>query len=192
MTITEVDGRRLRREQNREAVLEALVSLLVDGVYQPTSNEIAERAGISPRSLFRYFDDVDDLSRAAIERHIERTGALFTLDVAPDAPTAEKVGLVVEARTLLFDAIAPTARTARVIGHRNPVVAEQLGRIRAHLRADLRKVFAPDLSTRADVFPALDALLSFESYELLRFDQRLSRAKSVAALVTAANALLSS
>ena len=192
MSLTEVDGRRLRREQNREAVLEALVSLLEDGVYQPTSNEIAERAGISPRSLFRYFDDVDDLSRAAIERHIERSGPLFTLDVSPDTPTSAKVGLVVEARARLFDAIAPTARTARAIAHRNPVVAEQLGRIRDHLRTDLRKVLGPELSARPGVLPALDALLSFESYELLRYDQGLSRAKTVSALVTATNALLSS
>ena len=186
MAMTQVDGRRLRREQNREAVLEALVALLEDGVYQPTTNEIAERAGISPRSLFRYFDDVDDLSRAAIERHMERVGSLFTLDVSPDAPTALKITQVVEQRARLYDAIAPTARTARVIAHRNEVVATQLRRIRAHLRNELRRAFGRD-----DVLPALDALLSFESYELLRYDQGLSRATAVAALTAAVTKALS-
>src|SRR5438128_1011303 len=66
----EVDGRRLRREQNREAVLDALVELFAEGLYQPSANDIAERAGISPRSLFRYFDDIDDLNRATIERQL--------------------------------------------------------------------------------------------------------------------------
>ena len=60
----EVDGRRLRRDQNREAVLDALVALFHEGIYQPSTNDIAERAGISPRSVFRYFEDVDDLNRA--------------------------------------------------------------------------------------------------------------------------------
>ena len=186
MALDEVDGRRLRREQNRQAVLEALVALLDDGVYQPTTNEIAERAGISPRSLFRYFDDVDDLSRAAIERHMERVGPLFNLDVPPDLPTAEKIAQVVEQRARLFDAIAPTARTARVTAHRNPVIKTQLGRIRTHLRNELRRVFG-----REDALPALDVLLSFESYELLRYDQGLPRAKAIAVLTASAEALLS-
>ena len=43
-----VDGRRLRREQNREAVIDALVELFEEGSYTPSSGEIAERAGISP------------------------------------------------------------------------------------------------------------------------------------------------
>ena len=43
-TSQEVDGRRLRREQNREAVLDALAALFSEGVYQPSANDIAERA----------------------------------------------------------------------------------------------------------------------------------------------------
>ncbi|MDQ1403321.1 MAG: hypothetical protein QOG03_1637, partial [Actinomycetota bacterium] len=45
----ELDGRRLRREQNRAAVLAALVDLFAEGEYQPNANLIAERAGLSPR-----------------------------------------------------------------------------------------------------------------------------------------------
>jgi AcrR family transcriptional regulator len=188
VAVTEVDGRRLRREQNREAVLEALVSLFEDGVYQPTSSEIAERAGISPRSLFRYFDDAGDLTRAAIERHLERSGPLFDLDVATDAPLPTRIGIVVEARAHLFETIAPIARTARVTAHRNDIVATRLRQMRAHLRTELRRVLGP-----ADaVLPALDVLLSFESYELLRYDQGLSRAKATAALTSAATTLLAS
>ena len=48
------DGRRVRREQNREAVLDAVVELFHEGSYQPTTDEIAIRAGLSPRSQFRY------------------------------------------------------------------------------------------------------------------------------------------
>src|SRR4051794_15362530 len=121
-----VDGRRLRREVNRDAVLDALAELFHEGVYQPSSNEIAERAGISPRSLFRYFEDVDDLNRAAIERQLEAARPLLDVGVAPDAPTAEKIERLVEARALLFETIGPAARAARVGAHRHPVVAAQL------------------------------------------------------------------
>src|SRR4051794_15777030 len=109
----EVDGRRLRREQNREAVLDALVELFRDGNLTPNSAEVAERAGISPRSLFRYFDDLDDLNRAAIERQLREAQPLLELPVEPDRPTAEKVRAVVAARALLFEQIGPARRAGR-------------------------------------------------------------------------------
>src|SRR3954469_16657881 len=94
----QVDGRRLRREQNREAVVDALVALFEEGSYTPSTNEIAERAGISPRSLFRYFDDADDLTRAAIERHLAIHRRLFEIDIDPALPTKAKIEPFVDAR----------------------------------------------------------------------------------------------
>jgi AcrR family transcriptional regulator len=188
-----VDGRRLRRGRNREAVLDALVELFGEGVYQPSTNEIAERAGISPRSLFRYFDDVDDLNRAAIDRQLAAARPLLALDVRADAPTREKVERLVEARVRLYESIAPAAQAARVSAHRHSVVADQVRRSRSYLRHQLRRLFAAELERVGHArLPALDALCSFETYQLLRNDQGLSRPKTVDALVRALDALLGS
>ena len=186
-----VDGRRLRREQNREAVLDALVALFHEGVYQPSTNEIADRAGISPRSLFRYFDDADDLNRAAIDRQLAHARPLLDVGVRADAPTRTKIEHVAEARVRLFETIAPAARAARVAAHRHAVVAAQIAEGRSYLRTQLRHLFAPELRDgRAQQFPAVDALCQFETYELFRTDQGLSRPKTVAALERALTALL--
>ena len=40
-----IDGRRLRREQNRAAVVETLIGLYEEGRYDATAAEVAERAG---------------------------------------------------------------------------------------------------------------------------------------------------
>lgn len=188
------DGRRLRREQNREAVIDALLGLFRDGVFEPSSNEIAERAGLSPRSLFRYFDDVDDLHRAAVERHLARARPLVALQVRADAPTATKIECLVQGRARLWEEIAPGARATRVCAHRYPLLAEELRGNRAYLRRQVRDLFEPELrplgAAAAPVVAALDVLCSFESYELLRFDQGLSRPKAMAALVAALSALL--
>lgn len=187
----EVDGRRLRREQNREAVLDALVSLFAEGTYQPTAEEVATRAGISARSLFRYFDDVDDLSRAAIERELATAAPLLALDVDPQLPTADKVVAVVEARGRLYDAVAATARVARLNAHRNPVVATQLARRRTLFRKQVAKAFAPELAhVPSHTLATLDVLCSFETFELLREAQGLSRRATRATLVDALLALL--
>jgi AcrR family transcriptional regulator len=189
--VAEVDGRRLRREQNREAVLDALLAMFEDGHYTPTTNEIAERAGISPRSLFRYFDDVDDLGRAAIERHLASAAPLLELEVDVRAPLADRIDAVVAARVRLWSAIEPTARAARFAALRNPLMATTLRSMRAMFRDQLRRAFAPELRTGGGpVLAAIDALCSFESYDLLRNDQRLSRGNVTDAITSALRALL--
>jgi TetR/AcrR family transcriptional regulator of autoinduction and epiphytic fitness len=187
----DLDGRRLRREQNREAVITSLVDLFHEGNYQPSAAEIATRAGLSQRSLFRYFDDVDDLNRAAIERQQEAARPLLDPGVNADAPTAEKVDRIVSARIALYETIEPGARATRVCAHRHPVVAAQLRDGRSFLRHQLERLFAPELAARAaPLFPAIDALLSFETHQLLRHDRGLSRQKTHASLTAALTALL--
>ncbi len=189
-TSHEVDGRRLRREQNREAVLDALLELFRAGNYQPSSNVIAERAGLSPRSLFRYFDDIDDLNHAAIDRQLAAARPLLDIGVDPAAALGDRIDRLVDARTRLFETIAPAARAARVCAPSHPVVAAQLHEGRSYLRQQLARLFASELGNEGILLPALDALCSFESFELLRHDQRLSRATTKSALIAALHALL--
>lgn len=188
----DVDGRRLRRTNNRDAVLDALGQLFTEGNYEPSTAEIAERAGLSLRSLFRYFDDVEDLYRAAIGRALDNARPLLDVGVGPGATTATKIERVVAARMRLYDEIEPAARAARVCAHRHEVVAAQITESRSFLRHQLVRLFAPELrrSGVATRLAAVDALLSFESYELLRHAQRLSRPKTAAALSDALGALL--
>ena len=186
-----LDGRRLRREQNRDAVVDALVGWFEDGVYEPSSAQIAERAGLSPRSLFRYFDDVDDLNRAAIAQQLATARPLLDPRVGPDDPLRLRVERLVDARIRLYDAITPGARAARITAHRHPLVAKQVADSRAYLRDQIRLLFRRELAgDRAALLPALDALCSFETFELLRADQKLSRAKVAAALTRALITLL--
>jgi AcrR family transcriptional regulator len=186
-----VDGRRLRREQNRAAVIDALIQLFEEGSYTPSSGEIAERAGISPRSLFRYFDDVDDLNRFAVERHLDTHRALFEVHIDPGAPTATKIQQFVEARVRLHETVAPAARAARLSAHRRGVVAEQLFETRTFMRAQVLETFAGELEGESvALLPAVDELCSFEAYEFMRQGHGMSRAKATSSLIAALTQLL--
>ena len=67
--------------------------------------------------------------------------------------------------------------------HRNPIVAAQVRDSRAYLRRQVRQLFAAELAgDAAATGPSVDALCSFESYQLLRHDQGLSRAWAATAL----------
>jgi hypothetical protein len=76
-----------------------------------------------------------------------------------------------------------------------PVVTAQLAQGRAYLRRQLRELFAAELTALgpdrgAVALTAADVLCSYESYDLLRNDQRHSRARAVAVLTEALAALL--
>jgi AcrR family transcriptional regulator len=144
--VDEVDGRRLRRQQNREAVIDALLASFRDGVYQPSSSEIAQRAGLSPRSLFRYFDDIDDLHRAATTRELRRARPLLEIGVGREAPTDAKIRALAVARVRLFEQTVPSATAARIAAHRYPVLAAELANRRSFLRAQIAELFAPELA----------------------------------------------
>ena len=191
----DVDGRRLRREQNRLLVVEALVALYAEGSYDPSAAEVAERAGLSPRSLFRYFDDTDDLARAAVAHHLALARPLLDVDVDPDAPLDQRLLAVARQRIRLWEAVGPSARVARMRAPGHPVLAAELRRNRAGQRRQLGRLLAPELAALGRgggrrALAAADVLCSFEAYDLLRHDQELSPEQVVAAVTEGLAALL--
>ncbi len=194
-TDDELDGRRLRRDRNREAVVQALLGLYRAGNLTPSTDEIAERAGISARSLFRYFDDVDALVRTAVAHQQEHLKPLYEVSARPDQPLAERVERFVADRTRLLDAMGPVGQLARSIAPRQPQVAAELGRIRAVLRGQVVEVFGPELASvppaeHDAVLSALDVTCSWEARHLLRQDQRLGKAAAARVMALSIHRLL--
>jgi AcrR family transcriptional regulator len=188
------DGRHARRDRNRLAVVDAMLSLYAEGNLDPSSDEIAERAGLSPRSLFRYFDDLDDLVRVAISRQHERLLPNAVLDVSPDGPLATRVGRMVTQRVRLFERIGSVGVVSRVRAPFQPLIASELAISRSFLRRQVEQLFAPELAARgaaaASAIATIDVLTSFEALHLMRDDQQLSNAQITAALTDAITRLL--
>lgn len=194
-TAPDSDGRRRRRQRNRAAVVDALLALYRQGNLRPSSAEIAEQAGLSARSLFRYFDDIDDLCRAAVARAHEQAAAMVELHVGVEAPLEQRVEELLSRRLRLFATMAPAATVMRLESWSQPTLAGELARARAVLRQQLRTLFSPELAAMGDAeataaLAALDVLCSFEAYQLMRGDQRLSALQVRGALSRAIALLL--
>lgn len=67
-----VDGRHRRSQKSRAKLADALLDLVAEGNVRPSSAQIAERAGVTPRTLFNQFGDLDSLLEAAGGRLVER------------------------------------------------------------------------------------------------------------------------
>ena len=191
------DGRQLRRTRNREAVVEALLDLYHEGNLRPSTEAIAARSGLSPRSLFRYFDDVDDLTRAAMRYEQERVLHLFPITISPDRPFDERVSALVDQRFRLYGAIGPAAVVARLRAPFQPVVAEQVHQNRALFRDQIKELFARELASLPEdrarrVLAAADVLTTFEACQQLTVDQDLDEDAAHAVISEALKTLLTS
>jgi TetR/AcrR family transcriptional regulator, regulator of autoinduction and epiphytic fitness len=171
------DGRILRAERTRRLVVETFLDLVQEGELHPTAQQVSDRSGVSMRSIFRLFQDVDALHSAAIAAQLERVAHLFE---APDAtgPVEWRMTALVAQRTRLYETIAPVRRMAIRLAPRSLPIAAELARANAILRDHLTQLFAPELAAmrsgrEAEAIEALDALTSWETWERLRSAQRL-------------------
>ena len=190
-----VDGRRAGRQRNRNAVVDALLDLYQEGVISPGAQDVADRSGVSRRSLFRYFDDMDELCHVAIDRQSARVSHLFEIEDLGEGPLAARIDRIVRQRTQLFEAISPVARVARLRAPFQPIIAVELARSAALLRAQLARHFARELDglgpdARSETLAAADVLASFESFDLMRRTQSLSLDDASAAMRRGLAALL--
>lgn len=181
-----VDGRRLRREQGRIAVVDAMIDLVLDGRTPPMADEIAVRAGVSTASVFRYFDSLDDLRRQGIQRYLERYDHLLGIPDIGEHELDRRIATLVDARQRFYETIDPMARLARSQALTVPELDETLGRVRATLTDQLSEHFAVELAhlrpaRRREVLALVAALTSYESWEQLN-RQGLDRAAVARAL----------
>ena len=172
------DGRSLRRERNRDAVIVALLDLIRDGSFDPGTSEIAERAGVSHRSVFRYFEDLNDLVRAAIDYEIAEVVPMAALPSSGNGPVADRIESLIDSRFRIFDYTAPVARVARARSLAIPAIDKGLMAIGGLYRGQLAGHFEPELSAldkqgSDDLLDAIQVIVSFESFDVLR--RRLDR-----------------
>lgn len=169
------DGRRARRHRSRDLAVDALLDLLADGVVQPTAQQVAERSGVSLRSIFRIFDDVESLHTAAATRQLSRVRHLF-VDVAAVGSLGERVDAIVEINTRLYESVAPVRRAAVRTAPASVPLRDHLAKVRGWLRAEIERVFGPELAALANpsAASAIELVMSFEAWDQLRSAQGLS------------------
>jgi AcrR family transcriptional regulator len=173
------DGRTARRDRNRVAVLDAVLTLFSEDNPNPSPEQVAQRSGVSLRSVYRYVADADDLIRSAIERHVEIVQPLFVIDDLGRGSLPHRLETFIDARLRLYEAIAPTARAARLRAPTNDAIRRQLELRRRFLREQTERQFAPELDrlgapVRAAVLGAVDALTQIETIDLYRHLRRCS------------------
>lgn len=190
-----VDGRTARRERNRSEVVDAALALVDEGELDPSIEQLTKRSGLSARSIFRYFEGLDDLRRAVIQRHFERIEPLVTGPDTDGGPLDVRIRRFVDTRIKVNETIAGTARTARLRAPYAPVIAEDISRYRKVLDAHVREHFAPEIKARSraeadDLAAVIDVIVSVDGWNLMVSEYDRSRTQVRRAWTYALEALL--
>ncbi len=166
-----VDGRTARAQRTRDAIVGACVALVDAGDFRPTAPRIAEEAGVSVRSVFQHFDDLETLFSMVAERALANVADLLK-PIDPDLPFAERVETFVAQRARLLEAITPIRRAAAVHAAGSPGIQARVAAGHQFLRAELEAVFGHELEADARdrdlVLSMLDIAVSWTSWEQLR------------------------
>ena len=173
-TVDSIDGRTARRNRNKDAVLDALIQLASEGggLGEPSIEAIAERAAVSYRSVYRYFEDRTELMLSAIGRVMGDSFAIFDVPDLGDGSLDTRIARLIEVRLSAYHRLAPLTRIAVRLRADEPAVAEAYEDVRGQMRAQLETQFAPELAAvasehRAGVIAAIDAMFQAESLDYL-------------------------
>ncbi|MEW6077466.1 MAG: TetR/AcrR family transcriptional regulator [Thermodesulfobacteriota bacterium] len=173
------DGRRARSGRSRNAIVTALLELIVAGTPHPSARQVAERAGVSPRLVFHHFKDMEAIYNELMALQGERLKSLLEIDLPPETPFEARLAAFVDHRVTLLEFISPVRKVMIGAEVTSKVMAAELERFRAFKRQQAAEVFGPEIArldgeTAAEVTAALQAVTSWTAWHSLRHHQKLS------------------
>lgn len=183
------DGRRVRGQANRRKIIEAMLGLIGEGVISPSAEEVATRANVGLRTVFRHFDDMDSLYREISELMSAELMPIASAPM-PEGGWSERLAELAMRRSQVFERMMPFKIAADVHRHRSAFLRDEHAQLNVIQRTILRDTLAPTLRLTGAKLEALDLLMSFDAWRRLRQDQKLSVAQARNTVLLAANALL--
>ncbi|GEP54813.1 TetR/AcrR family transcriptional regulator [Reyranella soli] len=172
------DGRRLRSERTKQSIMEAYIELLRERPEIPTAAQIAARAGISTRSVFERFVDLQGLSLATVD-HAFAMGEAQAVARNIDGDRQTRVRSHVETRAQTCEHWLPVWRVVIANLGRLDALRERVRFIRQVIVKRMELMYRPELEglpaqERRDLLIALEALVDFESWGRMRESHGLS------------------
>jgi AcrR family transcriptional regulator len=186
--VGEADGRRRRSQDSRSRIVTAMIELVRAGDISPSAADVAARAGVGLRSVFRHFNDMESLYREMTEVIEVEMRAIVARPFKGES-WQERLLELIERRSAGFEQIMPVRRASDARRHTSPVLQDDHERFTVALREILKRVL-PRGAVDRPTFEALELLLSFETWSRLRREQGLSVTEARKALRIAVRALI--
>lgn len=175
------DGRRARGDANRARIIQAMVELVVAGDPDPNADAVAEKAGLSVRTVFRHFEDKDAIFHAIDDLLVAAYQPLLTAPYRSENWKDQLFELIAR-RCTINEAAAVFRISAVMERYRSQFIAAKYRRLHAGEKRMLDAVLPPQLQTSTKAGRAILIACSFDTWRLLRQDEELSPEDTLATI----------
>jgi AcrR family transcriptional regulator len=182
------DGRHSRSIATRQRIVAGFIELIGEGKVSPTAEQVALRAGIGLRTVFRHFDDMETLYREVgnyVSMLIDQI--LQTQLQAPD--WQGKLFESIQLRAPLYEKLMPFHIASHVHRHSSPYVEKYMQQLHMLECAILQIILPSSILKDKPRFEALVQALSNDAWVRLRREQKLSSEAAAKVMQTTAELL---
>lgn len=166
------DGRRARSRSSRVKIVSAMLDIVGHGDVNPSAARVAEVAGVGLRSVFRHFDDMDALYREMGEVIEARVLPIISQPPAGDN-WKDRLADIAQRRARVFEAILPYRISANLKRFQSAYLMQDYRRMLALETAAVEAQLPAPVAADPVAAAALNVVLSFQTWRLLRHDQAM-------------------
>ena len=184
-----VDGRRKRSQRSREKIIDALFRLIKDGDPDPSVVSVAKASGVSLRTTFRHFKDLNSIF---IEMSQQLKDELNPIVYAPyESKTWRgKLQELIARRAMVFERTMHAKMSGDRRRHRSQFLMSDYLLFIERERATLLDVLPKNVTRNKRKAESLLMALSFQSWTQMRLQQDLEPSEAEEVMHTIATALL--
>ncbi|TFZ05942.1 TetR/AcrR family transcriptional regulator [Ramlibacter henchirensis] len=167
------DRRRRRSITTRRKIADALLSLVSEGIVRPTAEQVATRAQVGLRTVFRHFEDMETLYREVI-RGVDTVVLPVVEGRRASADWKEELRSTCGTLAHHYERLAASYLVSQVHRHHSAYLDAQLRRYSQLQGEALRRQLPPVVLADQACVDALSLLLSMDAWVHLRREQGLT------------------
>lgn len=183
-----IDGRRTRGQANKRSIVGALAGLIREGVVAPTAEQVAAKAGVGLRSVFRHFDDMETLYRE-IANELDQLVLPSVHRRLQSTTWQDRLAESIDLRVQVFEDLLPFHIASEVHRQESPFLNMQQVKSAKMQRELLQHLLPPEIIGDKPRFEALNLVLSMDAWLRLRREQGLNKSAAKRVMLRAAVAL---
>lgn len=183
------DGRRQRSQRSRRQIVEAMLALVRQGNMRPSAAQVAEESGVSLRTVFRHFEEMDELFRE-MTTIIEAEVMPILARPYQSSHWRDQLDELLAKRVELYERIMPMKVSGSLRRFQSNYLMEDHKNFLELERSGLDDVLPKTLKTEVVLFSALEMAMGFQAWRHLRQDQGLSVKNAEATMRFAVGRLL--
>lgn len=187
--LTKPDGRNLRTDDSRKKIVSAFLQLIRQGTVAPSAEDIAKKANVGLRTVFRRFKEMELLYREMVVELQNK----FAPEVAKPWKTTgmeNQLQELLERRSVMYEDLMPYRIASNYHKYHSEFIQQAIAYWNVVVQKNLENILPFNKSSEPVLFNAIETALSFDTWLQLRVDQNINPKQSYDIMKLSLTALL--